>query len=101
MQNLGTRFGGEPGSVKFAVGLHDLKGLSQPKWFYDSKVVPLQNHSPQVQNLNQRNHQWAKIFLSLLCKAGVGKPMQRAVRSRANWTFPMNLLGKKFKIIQC
>ena len=35
---LGTRFSGGLGSVRLTVGLDDLKGLLQPKWFYDSKL---------------------------------------------------------------
>lgn len=34
--HLGTQFSGGYGSVKFTIGLNDLKGLFQPKGFYDS-----------------------------------------------------------------
>ena len=37
MWHLGTWFSGGLGSVRFMVGLDDLKGLFQSKWFYDSK----------------------------------------------------------------
>jgi len=33
----GTWFSGGLGSVRFTVGLNDLKDLFQPKWFYDSE----------------------------------------------------------------
>jgi len=35
MWHLGTWFSGGLGSVRFTVGLDDLKGLFQPKLFYD------------------------------------------------------------------
>jgi len=33
---LGTQFSGVLGSVRLTVGLNDLRGPFQPKWFYDS-----------------------------------------------------------------
>ena len=36
MWRLGTWFSGGLGSVRFTVGLNDLKGLFQPKFFYGS-----------------------------------------------------------------
>jgi len=35
--HFGTWFSGGLGSISFMVGLHDLKGVFQPKRFYDSK----------------------------------------------------------------
>jgi len=39
---LGTWFSGGLGSARWTVGLDDLTGLFQPKWFYDSKRLPTQ-----------------------------------------------------------
>ena len=39
MWHLGTWFSGGVGSARLAVGLGDLKGLFQPKQFYDSMVT--------------------------------------------------------------
>ena len=44
MWHLGTWFGGGLGSVTLVVGLHDLKGLFQPKWFYDSMTHSDDSH---------------------------------------------------------
>ena len=44
MWHLGTWFSGGLGSVRFMVGLDDLKGLFQPKRFYDSMRDALNTH---------------------------------------------------------
>ena len=49
MWHLWTWFSGGLGSVRFMVGLDDLKGLFQPKWLYDSWNHPLKGNIQQGQ----------------------------------------------------
>ena len=39
MGRLGTWFSGGLGSVRFTLGLNDLKGLFQPKRFYNPMII--------------------------------------------------------------
>ena len=58
---LGTWFSGGLGSVTFKVGLDDLKGLFQPKLFYESMInVPEVNQTthPSIILLQHVGHFW-------------------------------------------
>jgi len=39
MCHLGTRFSGGLGSVRFTIGLNDLKHLFQPKLYYEPVIL--------------------------------------------------------------
>jgi len=51
MWHLGTWFSGGLGSVRFMVGLNDLKGFFQPKRFYTNSV----GHVPANFGINRAN----------------------------------------------
>ena len=49
---LGTWFSGGLGSARLTVGLDDLKGLFQPKLFYDSMILYLDIYSTLMNTLS-------------------------------------------------
>ena len=54
MWHLGTWFSGGLGSGRFTVGLDDLKGLFQPKQFYDS-IWDVEHAHPPFPAVNDYN----------------------------------------------
>jgi len=62
---LGTRFSGGLGSVQLMIGLDDLKGLFQHKWFQDSIIL--------LYLVLERLHMKDSVhFWTSQCKTGIG-----------------------------